>query len=1281
MASLQYQARSEYSSTYNKGGSSSYDSSLERSKSPLLSSGGGGGPLITSAFVDGSPSSGVGTSTQDYSYATTTSSTSPLETIVQEYQTADGGIGKRVLKTFTTQQTTTKTTRYGSDGALRTETTTESGPYIRQTSPMPARSSSSMSKLTHHIDENCKHQHGHHQKVLKSNSRPLTMDGNPPAGYSLYHVERREETSRTSSGGGSQIPTTPSRKVKFQDEEYINRKEFEQACSSLQSSTKDIDILPDPELDTDISLHTIEKTHTRKAHRIKEEGEKFEYNDFAMIPPTASKSPLPHRKTESRDRSPAPTMDPRAPSPVHQLIVPQKYIETRTPSPKDKIEQHGEHNCKYHSHHLDYKYTPPPVKGPCGACGQYIVGSLVTALDQMWHPECFTCTNCDTILKPHKYVVEDDKPYCKDCHLRLFGPPCNVCKKPTQSNRYNLLNRIWHPECFCCVECGKRLTPDNFVERLGSPYCMEDYHRLFSPKCCVCHLPIKDKAINALGKMWHPQCFKCTHCGIPLEERNFYEKNGLPYCEKDYMDLFHPKCYGCKKPITDGRQMIAMGHPWHPECFRCTVCVKPLTPETFKEYQGKPYCEKDYHNLFSPKCAGCTKPITDGKPVFNKGQYWHPDCDALYNRPTPPPPPPKTSTPLFQHQPPPPEIDIESLLEPLLQEKPSRPIESYHVDTGHNLPPIRPDCDGCQGPIVDSNYIRAMGKDWHPNCFQCHQCKIPLDPENFYEKNGKPYCENDYHKLFSPKCFACSKPIRGTPLRALGHDWHPECFNCDKCRVPLSPDNFLEKNGRPYCPNCFDKLFLPKCFSCSKPIQGTPLRAMGHDWHPECFNCDKCRVPLSPDNFLEKNGRPYCPNCFDKLFMPKCYGCSKPIKGTPLRAMGHDWHPECFNCDKCHIPLSPDNYYEKNGRPYCENDYHKLFSPKCCACNKPIKERPIFALGKEWHPQCFVCSHPSCDRVLDPNDFETHDGKPYCKFHFGELFLPKCFACKKPITDKVVSALGKTWHPECFACVQCGVPLDLNAFREKDGLPYCEADYHALFSPKCAACEAPIVEKCLTALNKTWHPEHFTCAHCNKAMSDDPDGYHEHDSKGYCRPCYIELFAPYCRGCNKPIVDKICVTALNSKYHTDCFVCRDCGCALKNGNYFEFEGEPYCEEHFRCKMCPDCVRLRRAQNKFFSGAQQQQSTTNQHQHPVPQKMDSYIQQKVIDTATMPTNTQQKVTFANGTLPSSKHQQPLYTTSSTLPHHRTHDLIRHSPKKIADQQQQRTTSPYSIRLGA
>ena len=47
------------------------------------------------------------------------------------------------------------------------------------------------------------------------------------------------------------------------------------------------------------------------------------------------------------------------------------------------------------------------------------------------------------------------------------------------------------------------------------------------------------------------------------------------------------------------------------------------------------------------------------------------------------------------------------------------------------------------------------------------------------------------------------------------------------------------------------------------------------------------------------------------------------------------------------------------------------------------------------------------------------------------------------------------------------------------------------------------------------------------------------------------------------------------------FVGQDCHCPLKTGNYFEFEGEPYCEEHFRCKMCQDCVKLRIAQNKYF----------------------------------------------------------------------------------------------------
>lgn len=55
-------------------------------------------------------------------------------------------------------------------------------------------------------------------------------------------------------------------------------------------------------------------------------------------------------------------------------------------------------------------------------------------MDEMWHPECFTCANCDTMLRPPLFVVEEGRPYCKNCHLRLFGPPCSVCHKPVVDN-------------------------------------------------------------------------------------------------------------------------------------------------------------------------------------------------------------------------------------------------------------------------------------------------------------------------------------------------------------------------------------------------------------------------------------------------------------------------------------------------------------------------------------------------------------------------------------------------------------------------------------------------------------------------------------------------------------------------------------------------------------------------------------------------------------------------------------------------------------------------------
>lgn len=69
-----------------------------------------------------------------------------------------------------------------------------------------------------------------------------------------------------------------------------------------------------------------------------------------------------------------------------------------------------------------------------------------------------------------------------------------------------------------------------------------------------------------------------------------------------------------------------------------------------------------------------------------------------------------------------------------------------------------------------------------------------------------------------------------------------------------------------------------------------------------------------------------------------------------------------------------------------------------------------------------------------------------------------CSACDKPIVGQVITALGRTWHPEHFTCSHCCQELGTRSFFERDGHPYCEPDYHNLFSPRCAYCNGAILD-------------------------------------------------------------------------------------------------------------------------------------------------------------------------------------------------------------------------------
>ncbi|XP_005179158.1 leupaxin isoform X1 [Musca domestica] len=233
-----------------------------------------------------------------------------------------------------------------------------------------------------------------------------------------------------------------------------------------------------------------------------------------------------------------------------------------------------------------------------------------------------------------------------------------------------------------------------------------------------------------------------------------------------------------------------------------------------------------------------------------------------------------------------------------------------------------------------------------------------------------------------------------------------------------------------------------------------------------------------------------------------CNACEKPIVGQVITALGKTWHPEHFTCNHCNEELGTRNFFERDGFPYCEKDYHNLFSPRCAYCNGAILDKCVTALDKTWHTEHFFCAQ--CGQQFGEDGFHERDGKPYCRNDYFDMFAPKCNGCNRAIMENYISALNSQWHPDCFVCRDCRQPFQGGSFFDHEGLPYCETHYHAKRGSLCAGCSKPITGRCITAMFKKFHPEHFVCAFCLKQLNKGT--FKEQKDKPYCHTCFEKIF-------------------------------------------------------------------------------------------------------------------------------------------------------------------------------
>ncbi|XP_068164127.1 actin-binding LIM protein 2 isoform X1 [Antennarius striatus] len=228
-----------------------------------------------------------------------------------------------------------------------------------------------------------------------------------------------------------------------------------------------------------------------------------------------------------------------------------------------------------------------------------------------------------------------------------------------------------------------------------------------------------------------------------------------------------------------------------------------------------------------------------------------------------------------------------------------------------------------------------------------------------------------------------------------------------------------------------------------------------------------------------------------------CQNCGKPCKGEALRVQNKHFHIKCFVCKVCGCELAQGGFFVRQGEYICTGDYQRLYGTRCFSCQDFIEGEVVSALGKTYHPRCFVCS--SCRQPFPAGDRVTFNGKE-CICQNCTLPLPanspapiqavhNCCGCGKEFkNEQSLVALDKHWHLGCFKCKVCNKVLNAE-YISKDGIPFCEMDYHAMFGIQCESCKKYITGKVLEAGEKHYHPSCARCARCEQMFAEGEEMY------------------------------------------------------------------------------------------------------------------------------------------------------------------------------------------------
>ncbi|KAJ2792593.1 Rho-type GTPase activating protein Rga1 [Coemansia linderi] len=350
-------------------------------------------------------------------------------------------------------------------------------------------------------------------------------------------------------------------------------------------------------------------------------------------------------------------------------------------------------------------------------------------------------------------------------------------------------------------------------------------------------------------------------------------------------------------------------------------------------------------------------------------------------------------------------------------------------------------CARCKEPL-DSTYVHAMGRKYHPDHFTCTACPTIFGPDGtYYEHEGEAFCLYHYTYLVAKKCAGCQQPIMKLFLqmshRGVEEHWHPECYMIYKFwNVRICPSMYAGGRGR------INKQLL-------KPQNAVSEQQIYQIW-TVLSSFEESTATCISDMLLQVSGGHYLEGLrqaerfimhVDVLFASIDDLEDELSHFDDSTGLQHTREPKLL-CKKIVSFFSVLSHTQSNESNGLTQELLSLVTSLAHYLKVLTRVALKGALKAQTEYKC-----PSSIKALLSKLTETSDRQKWALFRLSyqetDITSDLCTACHGAVETECIEHMRrrKRWHLYCFVCGTCNSEIQhvypQSAYDEATGVLYC----------------------------------------------------------------------------------------------------------------------------------------------------------------------------------------------------------------------------------------------------